>query len=114
LRLLSVDRQVSRLQQVIDALRHDDTFAQELAWSDFRGAAPDEQRIAVQSPLTLEVRPATPTVMVAPPDLPWYTPVIRLVAEDDAVANLLLCFAAGTILYAFTFLGGSGQGDSES
>lgn len=104
LRLVSLKDQVDRGQKVIDALKHDPNFAKEMARADFKVAHPDEQRIPVDAALALPHHAAGPDLTVAPPDLPWYAPLIRLVADHHQFGNLLLAIAAGLVIYAFAWL----------
>src|SRR5579872_846799 len=54
-KLVSLEKQVARLQKVIDAQKNDPSFVREQARSDFDIASPDEQRIPVDSHLRLNI-----------------------------------------------------------
>ena len=104
LRLVSLDEQVERGKKVIDALQHDSNFAKEMARADFKAAHPDEQRIPVDAALALPHQAAAPDLAVTPPDLPWYAPFVRLIADHHQFGNLLLTIAALLVVYAFAWL----------
>lgn len=104
LRLVALEKQVQHLQKVIEALKHDPNFAKELARTDFETAYPDEQRIPVDSHLSLNMRSAGPDLAVAASNLPWYTPLLSAVANNREASNTLLTVAALLVIYAFTFL----------
>lgn len=108
LKLVGLEKQISHIQKVIDALKHDPSFARELARIDFDAVKSDEERIPVDSSLTQTVRPGAADLDVAPPDLPWFTPILRLLAYSRPVGNIVLAISAIVILYAFTCLGERG------
>lgn len=104
LRLVALEDQVSHAEKVIDALQHDPAFAKAQARADFHAASPNEQRIPVGGTLALAAPAASPQIAITPPDLPWYTPLIRLVADHRQLGNILLAVAAGLVIYAFAWL----------
>ena len=103
-RLVELDRQVSHLERVIEAQTHDPAFMREQARSAFDVARADEQRIPVSSHLRLNIEAAAPEPQSAPRMLPWYAPLLAVVARSHGVGNALLGTAAALVLYAFTFL----------
>jgi hypothetical protein len=103
-RLVELDRQVSHLERVIEAQTHDPAFVREQARSAFDVASPDEQRIPVDAHFRLNIEVAAPEIPAAPRILPWYTPLLALVARSHVVGNALLGTAGALVLYAFTFL----------
>ena len=105
LKLVGLERQIEQTQKVIEALQHDPSFARELARVDFDAVKGDEERIPVDAGLSKKVRPGAPDLTVPPPDLPWYTPILRVLAYSRIVGNTMLAISAGMIIYAFTFLG---------
>jgi cell division protein FtsB len=102
--LVSLKQQVDHLQKVIDAQKNDPAFVREQARNDFDVAGPDEQRIPVDSRLRLNIGTGNANLVVVPPDLPWYTGILAVVARSRAAANTLLGLAAFLILYSFTLL----------
>ena len=103
-KLVSLEKQVARLQKVIDAQKNDPSFVREQARSDFDIASPDEQRIPVDSHLRLNIGSGAAEAPVVPPDLPWYTPLLAAVAGSHKIGDALLGVAAFLVLYAFTLL----------
>lgn len=108
MKLVGLERQIGQIHKMIEAFQHDPSFARELARIDFDAVKSDEERIPVDSSLSKKVRPGAPDLAVAPPDLPWYTPILRVLAYSRTVGNTLLAIAAGTIIYAFACLGERG------
>lgn len=104
MRLLAVEKQVEHLKRINDALKNDANFARELARNDFEAARPDEHRIPVEDNLTLAARPGAPDLTVAPPELPWYTSLLRLASDYHNFGNALLTVAGAVIIFAFAFL----------
>lgn len=103
-KLVSLEKQVARLQRVIDAQKNDPAFVREQARSDFDVASPDEQRIPVDSHLRLNIAAGSADLTVFSPDLPWYAPLLASIARSRQVANSLLGIAAFLVLYSFTLL----------
>lgn len=103
-RLVSLERQVARLERVIDAEKNDPAFVREQARSDLGIAAPEEQRIPVDSHLHLNIGAGRPELVVAPGELPWYAPLLAIVAGSRSASNACLGGAAVLVLYAFTLL----------
>jgi cell division protein FtsB len=103
-RLVSQEKQVARLQRVIEAQTNDPAFMREQARSDFDVANSDEQRIPVQSHLRLNIETGTAGPPVTNADLPRYAALLEFVARSHAVGNALLGSAAILVLYAFTRL----------
>lgn len=104
LRLVAVEKQVQQLQKVIEALKHDPSFAKELARTDFETAPADEHRIPVDTHLSIDLRSAGPNLSVTPSNLPWYAPLLNAIGNNRKAGNTLLTIAALLVLYAFTFL----------
>lgn len=104
LKLVTLEKQVARLTRVIDALEHDPLFAQELVRADFDAGRPDEQRIPVDSQLSLAGPFDAPDLTIAAPALPWYTPMIASVASNPKMSTGLLIMDAALLLFAFGFL----------
>lgn len=108
LRLVGLEQQISHIQKVIEAMKHDPSFAKEMARVDFDAVKSDEERIPVDSDMTQTVRPGVANLHVPPPDLPWFTPILRVLAYNRLIGNTVLAISAATILYAFTSLGDRG------
>lgn len=108
MQLVGLQKQIAQTHKVIEALQNDPGFAREMARIDFDAVKSDEERIPVESNLAKKVRPGVPDMTVPPPDLPWYTPLLRVLAYSRTVGNALLAIAAGTIIYAFACLGERG------
>lgn len=104
LQLVALERQARHLEQVTAALQNDPAFARELARMDFRTGNPDEQNIPVDRALALAIRPAAPDLDVRPPQLPWFAPLLELLAQSRRVTDMLLGLSAGLVIFAFTFL----------
>ena len=112
-KLVSLKEQVDHLQRVIDAQKNDPAFVREQARDDFDVAAPDEQRIPVDSRLRLNIGTGNANLVVVPRDLPWHTGLLAVVARSRAAANTLLGLAAFLVLYAFTLLNERVKGSRE-
>ena len=104
LKLVELEKQVTHMQKVIEALQHDPAFAKQLAHTDFERHRGEIERIPVSGSLALIARPTCPDLAMPLPDLPWYSPVLRGVAHHRSVSNALLLVSAGIILYAFACL----------
>jgi cell division protein FtsB len=102
--LISLKKQVDHLQKVIDAQKNDPAFVREQARSDFDVASPDEQRIPVDSYLRLNIGTGNADLAVAPAELPWYSPLLAIIARSRSVSNALLGIAAILVLYAYALL----------
>jgi hypothetical protein len=103
-KLVELDRQVSHLDRVIKAQTSDPAFIQEQVRSAFDVTRPEEQRIPVESHLRLNIEVAAPAARNAAPTLPWYAPLVAVVAGSRDIGTALLCTAAALVLFAFTFL----------
>jgi cell division protein FtsB len=101
LRLVGLEQQVQRMEQVAAALVNDPDFASALARVDFETQHPGEQRIPVSSKLSFEPRSAAADLQLPEVPLPWYTPLLRLLAHNRYVSNLLLAAAAALALLSF-------------
>ena len=103
-RLVALKSQVDHLQKVIDAQRNDPAFVRELARSDFHVADAHEQRIPVDRHLRLNIETARGDRPAAPPELPWYAPLLSVIADSRGISTAVLSAAAVLVLYGFTFL----------
>jgi len=100
-KLFSVEKQVDRLEKVIEAQTNDPAFVREQARSAFDVASPDEQRIPVDSHLRLNIESGGAERPAAPRALPWYAPILGLVASSRVLGDAMLGMAAVLVLYAF-------------
>lgn len=101
-RLVTLERQVTRLRRVAAAQQHDPAFVREQAQSDFELLRPGEQRIPVDSHLTLHIGPGKSTAAPRPVALPVYAPLSRKIASSRELGNGLLAAAAALVIVAFT------------
>ena len=100
-RLVALEKQMERLERVIEAQKSDPAFLREQARADFQVAAPGEQRIPVDGPLTLQIGAEQTSAARPAAGLPWYAPVARAVARSRDAVNSLLAAAAALVLCAF-------------
>jgi len=103
-KLVSLEKQVGHLQKVIDAQKNDPAFVREQARSDFDVAGSDDERIPVESHLRLNIGTGNADLQVVAAELPWYSPLLSVVARSRNVSNTLLGVAAVLVLYAFAML----------
>jgi len=103
-KLVSQERQVAHLQRVIEAQTNDPAFVREQARADIGVADSDEQRIAVDPHLRLNIETGTTGLPTAHTDLPRYAVLLEFVARSHRVGNALLGAAAILVLYAFARL----------
>lgn len=103
-RLVALERQIGRLRQVIAAQHDDPAFVREQAQSDFALSRPDEQRIPVESHLTLHIGPGQPELAPRSVSLPAYLPYVRSIAGSREMGDAILASAAALVIGAFTLL----------
>lgn len=103
LKLVALEQDDQRVQRILQAMKDDPRYRQELARQDFATVG-SEDRIPVGSELALDGRPGAPELRTLEPDLPWYTPLVALVARDSGVTTSLLIVASVLVIYAFGFL----------
>jgi cell division protein FtsB len=101
-RLVTLERQVNRLRRVVAAQQNDPAFVREQAQSDFELARPGEQRIPVDSHLTLQIGPGCKSAARRPVALPVYAPLARKIATSRELGSGLLAAAAALVIGAFT------------
>ena len=101
--LVRLQRQVHYLSKVGEALENEPDFAAELARIDFDAARPGDERIPVDRTLSLDAR-AEPDQELPAVTLPWYTPLVELLAGHRRLRTVTLVAAALLTLFAFTFL----------
>lgn len=103
-RLVGLERQVEYLGKVAAALEAEPEFAAELARIDFDATKPGDRRILVQAGLCLDAREPGDLATPPPAALPWYTPLVRRLAEDQQLRRSALLVAAIITIASFTFL----------
>ncbi|HLJ11800.1 MAG TPA: hypothetical protein VKU82_11455 [Planctomycetaceae bacterium] len=103
-RLVSLEKQVTHLQRVIEAQTNDPAFVREQARSDFEVAGSEDERISVQSHLHLNIGTGNADLLVVPAELPWYAPLLTCVSRSAGGSSALLGAAAVLVLYAFALL----------
>lgn len=103
-RLVSLERQVVHLQRIIDAEKNDPAFVREQARTELEVAAPEEQRIEVESHLHLKIGTGSPDLATHRAERAWFEPLLAFLAHSRSTSNLFLAAAAGLVLYAFTLL----------
>ena len=101
LRLVSLERQLSDLDQMAKALETDAEFAAALARVEFPHDQPGVQRIPVEPHLAQDPRDFNPKLDVPEPAWPWFTPLLKHVVENPKFNNSLLASAALFTLMAF-------------
>ena len=103
-RLVALERQVSYLERVVQALESDPAFAAQLARIDFDASRPGEERIAVGAELSLNAREVAASDHVDEVQSHWYAPALQRLANDTKLRRQLLVVAALLTVFSFTFL----------
>ncbi len=103
-RLVSLEQEVSDLHKVVEALENEPDFAAQLARVDFDAARPGDERISVDSNLTLDSRMNDASVAIPVSTLPWYGPFLKVLAQNGKLRTLIMVLSAGLIIVAFTFV----------
>lgn len=102
-RLVTLERQVKYLGRVVDALENEPEFTAQLARIDFDAARPGDERITVDSPLSLDSRDLQPVTVAAPSHLSLAVPLLKHLTERGELRRALLTAAAALTVFAFTF-----------
>ena len=105
MQLVSLEHEVSDLQQVADALEHDPEFVRKLASVDFGAQREGEDRIPVDADLQLSIRDNDPVIEMPAAALPWYGSAIEPFAINQRVRRVTLFTSAAIVVLAFTALG---------
>jgi len=113
-RLVALEKQVNGLRKVIAAAQNDPAFVRELARSDFAVSRPDEQRIAVDSHLMLQIGGNRSEAPARRAMLPAYAPMLQWIAGSRRMGDLLLAAAGALIIGAFTLLPVRSSGEDRS
>lgn len=104
LELVALEQQVEYLEKVGSALEHDPQFAAELARIDFDASRPGDERIPVERSLSLDGQAARLQRLRYDDTLPWYLPLVEMLAGDRRMRVTLLVSAALLTVGAFTCL----------
>jgi cell division protein FtsB len=103
-RLVALEKQVTRLRKVVAAHGNDPAFVRERVRADFEFSEEGEQRIPVDSHLTLNIGSPpvarNPVASTPGPYVPW----LRRLAHSRKAGDLLLVGAAALVIGAFVFL----------
>lgn len=102
--LVSLERQVAQLRRVTEAQRNDPAFVRAQAQSDFEVPAPGEERIPVDSHLTLQIGPGRAEATARRTALPAYMPLVGRIAASRTWSDALLATAAALVIGAFALL----------
>ena len=102
-RLVALERRVHYLQRVAKALEHDPEFKAEVARIELDASRPGDERLPVDSDLTLEAV-NVPNSRPRGDEEPAYLFVIQQCAENKPLRQLLLGGAVLTVLFGFTYL----------
>ena len=100
-RLVSLEDEVQDLQTIVDSLEHDPDFVRKLAQVEFGTAKSEEERIAVDEPLQLDMqaeRSAAPRPAITEP---WYESFVRPFAINRDLRSATLLAAVILLLLAF-------------
>lgn len=100
-RLVELEQQIGRVRRFIAAQRNDPEFLREQARTDFELHRPNEERIPVDSHLTLRIDAGPAEAASRPAPLPVYVPLIREIARSRRLSDLLLAAAASLVVGAF-------------
>lgn len=105
--LLDLERQVTDMKKVTDALENDPRVLEELARLDLDASRPGEESIPVTADLMLQnemtrARTYDPEVVQ-----PWYATLVDLFATNRRLRHALLLSAAVLVLVSFTFFNAS-------
>jgi hypothetical protein len=103
--LVSLENEVSDLQQVANALEHDPEFVRKLASVDFGAQRQGEDRIPVEEDLQLSIRDNDPVFESPAESLPWYGSAIEPFALNQRVRRVTLFTSATIVVLAFMALG---------
>ncbi len=103
-KLVTLERRVMYLKKVMHAFEHDPDFAAEQARVELGVERPGEERIALDRSLHFTPDADFDPSVFKKSILPWYMPMIDVLAGDRKIRRGLLIAAALMSLFAFTFL----------
>ncbi len=103
-KLVTLERQVTYLRRVVDAMENDPEFASQLARIDFDAARPGDERITVDPQLSLDAREIPVLVDATPRHVSLLIPLLRQLTDRPELRRALLAASAALAIFAFTFL----------
>ncbi len=101
--LVTLKQQVGDMRKVIEALESNPEFSEELARADFDAARPGDERITVETSLTLNTRIPEANSAIPTVTLPWYDPLLKASAKNGKLRTATLTLSTVLIILAFTF-----------
>ncbi len=104
MRLVRLEREISYLKRVRDALENDPEFAAQMAKVDFQIGRTDTELIPVNPELSRDARDFTSGAEPAVSQVEPSHPFLELIANSHFWRSFLITMAAGLTLTAFTFL----------
>lgn len=102
--LVRVEHQIDDLREIAVSLKQDPDFVRKLANVEFGAARPDEEHIPVDEPLQISIRDNDPVFEPSAESQTWLRSAIRPFATHRQLRGTTLLFAAGMLIFAFTFL----------
>ncbi len=103
-RLVQLEQQSNRLQQVVEAIKQDQDFAAELTRIEFEAIRPGEEVIPVDNDLKLDARSFDKPAPKVERVVVWYLPIVQYLASDSSLRTSLLWSAAVLVVISFWFL----------
>lgn len=101
--LVDLEKQVTDMKKVTEALEHDPRVLEELARLNLDVTRPGEESIPVGSELMLQNEMTRARTLPHEFERPWYVSVVHAFATNHALRNSLLFAAAVLVLISFTF-----------
>jgi len=102
-KLVTLERRVTYLKRVMQALENDPEFAAEQARVELGAERPGDERIEVDSRWHFSPDSDFDPSAFRKSILPWYTPILKVVATNEPMRRGLLIAAACLSVFAFTF-----------
>lgn len=103
-KLVTLQRRVTYLKRVMQALENDPEFAAEQARVELGAGRPGDERIEVDSRWHFSPDSEFDPSAFRKNILPWYLPILKVLATNEPIRRGLLIAAACLSLFAFTFL----------
>ena len=103
-RISELHERIEDLEKVVHAFQNDPEFVVEFARADLAAQEPGEERIRVDRHLAWDMRRAETLRETPAEPLPWYAPLLRLMATSGFIRTATLLAAAAIIVLSFTFL----------
>ncbi len=105
--LLDLERQVTDMKKVTEALENDPRVLEELARLDLDASRPGEESIPVTSDLMLQNQMTRARTYEPEVVQPWYAVLVESFATNHRLRNTLLFVASVLVLVSFTFFNAS-------